>query len=477
MKPLSLADQLFLWMEKRQQPMHVGGLHLLSFPEDAGPNYVTDLAEYMSSFQQPEYPFNQRLRTRFGRYYWDEDPQFDLEHHFRHSALPKPGRIRELLSLISVKHGALMDRERPMWECHLIEGLQSRQFAMYFKVHHCLLDGVAAMRMAMRLYSEDSTTMNYPPVWAMPKPKRRKVQEQSVQLASNDFVSSLATVAGEAGKQISTIPTLVKEVRHALKQARNNPDYVSAFQAPDSLLNTRITGSRRFAAQSYPIERFKKIGAASGSTLNDVVMAVCGSALRKYLQSQNALPTKPLIAMVPMSMRRDDSDTGNQVAMILASLATHIPDPEKRLESIKRSILESKNRYTQMSLEEAVNYTALTLAPAALNMVTGVSSKLNAFNVVISNVPGPKKELYLNGARLDGMYPVSIPIDRIALNITMFSYVDQLEFGFTACRRSLPSMQRLLDYVEDGIVELEQAVGILPAPKAPRRKAKSNVVT
>jgi diacylglycerol O-acyltransferase len=176
-------------------------------------------------------------------------------------------------------------------------------------------------------------------------------------------------------------------------------------------------------------------------------------------------------------MRRDDSDTGNQVAMILASLATHIPDPEKRLESIKRSILESKNRYTQMSLEEAVNYTALTLAPAALNMVTGVSSKLNAFNVVISNVPGPKKELYLNGARLDGMYPVSIPIDRIALNITMFSYVDQLEFGFTACRRSLPSMQRLLDYVEDGIVELEQAVGILPAPKAPRRKAKSNVVT
>lgn len=456
MKALSLADQVFLWMEKRQQPMHVGGLHLYSFPEGAGPKYVTELAEYMRSFEKPIFPFNQRLKTRFGQYYWEEDQQFDLEHHFRHSALPKPGRIRELLSLVSVKHSALMDRERPMWECHLIEGIRGRRFAMYFKTHHCMMDGMAAMRMTMKLLSEDPNAMNLPPAWAMPESKKAK----SPVITQSSIASSLAVLAGAAGKQISTVPKLIKEVGYAISQARKDPDYVSAFQAPPSILNRRITGSRRFAAQSYSLERFKIIARSMGATLNDVVMAVCGSALRNYLISQKSLPTKPLIAMVPMSMRSDESTTGNQIAMILASLGTHIADPAHRLELIKHSIKDAKQRYSQMSLEEAVNYTALTLAPAGLNMLTGLSNKLQAFNVVISNVPGPKKQLYWNGARLDGMYPVSIPLDLIALNITLVSYVDQLEFGFTACRRTLPSMQRLLDYVETAIEELEIAAGI-----------------
>ena len=456
MKPLSLADQLFLWLEKRQQPMHVGGLHLFDFPEGAGPKYVTELAEYMSTFQQPIAPFNQRLKTRFGQYYWEEDSQFDLEHHFRHSALPKPGRIRELLSLVSVKHSALMDRERPMWECHLIEGIKGRKFAMYYKAHHCLFDGVAAMRMTSKLLSEDPSARNLPPLWAIPETKRKHTPN----ITQTNIVTSLAALAGEAGKQISTLPTLVKEVSHAIGQARSNPDYVSAFQAPPSILNKPITGSRRFAAQSYPLSRFKTLAKKMDSTLNDVVLAVCGSALRNYLISQNELPDKPLIAMVPMSMRKDDSTSGNQIAMILASLGTHIADPAKRLQQVKNSVKDSKQRYAKMSLEEAINYTALTLAPAGLNLLTGISDRLQAFNVVISNVPGPSKELYWNGAKLNGMYPVSIPLDRIALNITLVSYVDQLEFGFTACRRTLPSMQRLLDYVQMGIEELEVAAGL-----------------
>jgi len=456
MKQLSLSDQLFLWMEKRQQPMHVGGLLLFSFPEGASTKYVTEIAEYMQTFTQPSKPFDQRLKTRFGQYYWEQDKQFDLEHHFRHSALPKPGRIRELLSLISVKHSSMMDRERPMWECHLIEGVRGKRFAMYNKSHHCMMDGVAAMRLTSKLLSEDPDKRDLPPLWAVPASKRKR----SATVSQGDIVSSLAHLASAAGKQISTLPTLIKEVGHAVNQARTNPDYVSAFQAPQSILNHRITGSRRFAAQSYPLERFKIIAKAMGATLNDVVMAVCGSALRNYLINQQALPTKPLIAMVPMSMRNDDSTAGNQIAMILASLGTHVADPAERLGIIRRSILDGKERFKHMSLEEAVNYTALTLAPAGLNMLTGLSDKLQAFNVVISNVPGPKKHLYWNGARLEGMYPVSIPIDRIALNITLVSYVDHLEFGFTACRRTLPSMQRLLDYVEKGIEELEIAAGL-----------------
>lgn len=455
MKALSLADQVFLWMEKRQQPMHIGGLHLYDFPEDAGPKYVTELAEYMRSFDQPTSPYNLRLKSRFGQYHWEEDHLFDIDHHFRHSALPKPGRIRELLALVSIKHSVLMDRERPMWEVHLIEGLRGRRFAIYYKVHHSMMDGVAAIRMALRLLNEDKSLRNMPPLWALPLPKK----EPKAVVAQQDLASSLMTLASSAGKQISTLPTLVKEVFHMVEQARHNPDYVTAFEAPPSILNQPITGSRRFAAQSYSLDRFKAIAKKMGATLNDVVLAVCSGALRKYLISQSALPAKPLIGLVPMSLRRDDSDSGNQIAMILTSLATHLEDPRERLHVIQRSIKDAKERYSQMSVEEGINFTALTLAPAAINMLTDISNRLQAFNVVISNVPGPNKPLYWNGAKLNGMYPVSIPMERIALNITLISYEDHLDFGFIACRRTLPSMQRLLDYVEDSIAELETVSG------------------
>ena len=165
--------------------------------------------------------------------------------------------------------------------------------------------------------------------------------------------------------------------------------------------------------------------------------------------------------MVPVSLRRDDSEGGNQIAMILANLGTHIADPYNRLEVIKHSVQTAKDRFREMTPEEILNYTALTMAPTGLNLMTGLAPKWRAFNVIISNVPGPKETLYWNGAKLEGMYPVSIPVDHVALNITLLSYLDQLEFGITACRRTLPSMQRLLDYIENGIHELEVAADLV----------------
>lgn len=455
MTPLTPVDQLFLWLEKRQQPMHVGGLLLFGYPEGASPKYVTELANSLRAYQHPEPPFNQRLITRFGQYFWEEDRQFDLEHHFRHEALPKPGRIRELLAHVSAEHSNLMDRERPLWEAHLIEGVRGKRFALYTKAHHAMTDGISAMRMTMRALSESPEERDTPPLWCMtPQKKAPKLPSPT------DLVSSMATLVSGAGKQIATLPAVAREVTKSIRLARKDPDYVSIFQAPHCLLNQPITGSRRFAAQSYPIERIKRLSKQFGATVNDVVLAICGSALRDYLISQHALPDQPLIAMVPVSLRTDDSEGGNQIAMILANLGTHIADPANRLDVIKASVKHAKERYKGMSTEEIMNYTALMMAPAGLNMLTGLAPKWQAFNVVISNVPGPRKPLYWNGAPLQGMYPVSIPIDHIALNITLLSYVDQLEFGFTACRRTLPSMQRLLHYVDNGLHELEVAAGL-----------------
>lgn len=459
MTPLSPFDQMFLWIEKQQQPMHVAGLQLFSFPEDAGPHYVSELAEHMRSFTQAQAPFNRRLVTRLGKGYWEEDDEFDLDHHFRHFALPEPGRIRDLLALVSAEHGNLLDRQRPLWEVYLIEGIEGRRFALYSKIHHSMADGVATARMFARALSNSPDTRDMPPVWANPPRKKAAVASHPA-----DKASGLARLMAGVGKQAATLPSVVSEIVKISGKAMRDPDVVSVFQAPQCLLNQSITGSRRFAAQSYSMDRFKAVGKIFECTINDVVLAVCASALREYLLSQQDLPEKPLIAMVPVSLRKDDSDAGNQVAVILANLATHVADPAKRLQLIKASVQESKARLSQMTPEEILNYTTLTLAPSGLTLLTGLAPQLQAFNVVISNVPGPREPLYWNGARLQGMYPVSIPIDRVALNITLTSYCNQLDFGLVACRRTLPSVQKMLEYLEKGLRELEWAAWLVSSP-------------
>ena len=457
MKPLSPVDQLFLWMERRQQPMHVAGLQLFSYPDGAGPKYVSELAEQMRSYTEPVAPFNPRLFSRLGQSLWVDDQQFDLDHHFRHEALPKPGRIRELLALVSAEHSNLLDRARPLWEVHLIEGIQNRRFALYSKIHHSVTDGVSAMRLGARALSNDPDERHLPPLWARPQARREGGLPNVA-----DVASGLARLSRGLGAQFSTLPTVTRAIMQSIRAARQDEAYVSAFQAPNCILNTRITGSRRFAAQSYALPRFKQLARVFGCTINDVVLAICGSALREYLITQRALPDQPLIAMVPMNLRNDDSIGGNQIAMILANLGTHIADPAHRLQVVHESVLNIKHRLSTMTATEILNYSALTLAPGGLQMLTGLAPGWQAFNVIISNVPGPREPLYWNGARLQGVYPVSIVLDRMALNITLTSYADSLEFGIIACRRTLPSVQRLLDYLEQGLRDLENAAGLPP---------------
>ncbi|MDO3721527.1 wax ester/triacylglycerol synthase family O-acyltransferase [Marinobacter sp. chi1] len=455
MKSLSPTDQLFLWLEKRQQPMHVGGLQLFSFPDDAPDDYVAQLAGQLRQHTHVTAPFDRCLDTRLTQPVWVHDDHLDLEHHFRFEALPTPGRIRELLTFISAEHSHLMDRERPLWELHLIEGLQDRQFALYIKVHHSLVDGMSAMRLIRRMLSSDPSRRNMPPIWDLPARSGRDDGPEP------SLWRTLRHWLGESGKQLGTVPTVAREILRTVNEARKNPVYDSIFHAPRSVLNQKITGSRRFAAQSFGMERIRRVCHAYGTTVNDVVMAMCATALRVYLMNRDALPKKPLVAMVPVSLRHDDSSAeGNQVGIILASLATDLSEPAERLMHIHREVREAKDRYAQMSSEEIINYTALMMAPAAFHLLTGMAPDWQTFNVVISNVPGPKETQYWNGARLEGMYPVSIAMDRLALNMTLTSYNDQVEFGLIGCRRTLPSLQRMLDGLEQGLEELEQAAGL-----------------
>lgn len=449
MKPVGLVDQGFLWLERRNQPMHVAGLQLLRPPAD-DPDFIERTVRLALAATHARPPFDQRLVRRGGMWFWDVDREFDVESHFHHLALPKPGRIRELLALVSKLHGNLMDRTKPLWEFYLISGLEDGRVAIYSKIHHALVDGVAANRMLLRQMSETPDQRELTPLWAT---ERKKRDAEADGTKTGPF-AVMAQAVAMAREQLGTLPGVAREVMRTIK-ARKDPDQVSAFSAPKSILNQHISGARRFAAQSYSFKRMRAAGKALGATVNDVTLAMCAGALRRYLLDLDALPERPLVAMVPVSTRKDDSESGNQVAMVLTSLATHLDDPEERFGAIMRSMTAAKERLARMSQLEMMNYLGVIMAPSGLNMATGLAPTWQAFNVTISNVPGPKKTLYFNGARMDGTYPVSIVLDGQALNITLTSYGDDMEVGLVACRRTLPHMQKLLQYLEDGLVELE----------------------
>ena len=444
MRPLNPIDFIFMSLEKRQQPMHVGGLFLFKIPDDASPTFMQDLVHSIRrSKVVPVPPFNQVLDGLF----WDEDKEFDLDHHFRHISLPAPGRIRELLVYVSQEHSALIDRAKPLWTCHIIEGIEGNRFAMFFKIHHAMIDGVAGMRLIEKSLSSSVSENSIVPPWAV---RHRRIRGE------NKPIGVLKGLAKLAKTQVQAAPIVLKELTNAITKERGrHPDYVSTSQAPSCIFNQRVSASRRFAAQSFELERLRRIARCLNTTINDVVLAMCSGALRAYLISLNQLPKRPLIAMVPASLRSDDSDTGNQITMILANLATHKSDPLERIEIIQRSMKHAKERFKRMTSQQILNYSALVYGPSGVNILSGMMPKHQAFNLVISNVPGPKKPLYWHGAQLDALYPASIVLDGQALNITMTSYLDKLEVGLTACRQAVPRMQSLLTFLEEEIQTFE----------------------
>ncbi|MBK7313344.1 WS/DGAT/MGAT family O-acyltransferase [Candidatus Aalborgicola defluviihabitans] len=468
MHALSPTDSAFLWMETRSQPMHVAGLNIFTPPHGSGPEFVHQLLAEWSQHVKAVAPFNLRPVLRMGLWHWEEDKEFELDYHLRHLALPQPGRIRELLAMVSRLHANLLDRNRPLWEIHVIEGLPGGRFAVYNKMHHALIDGVTGARMAANSMSDNPSELKAP-LWALPFKHHPTAQRKT---AAPGLLEQLASLA-KAGKEI--LPGVGSGLWDIVRSAYAEGATALPFQAPPTPFNVEISGSRRFASQSYSLSRFKRIGEATGATVNDVTLAICAGALREYLLVQNKLPKKPLIAMVPVSLHGETSAGGNQVSLLLASLATDVADPLKRLQRIVESTTEAKNRLTKMPRLQKMAHGITSIAPLGAGIVTGTAEKHPLFNLVISNVPGARETLYLNGARLDEVYPVSIPTHYLALNITISGYADNLGFGYIACRRSVPALQRMLDYTHNAIEELEAALG-LEEPKPKARKAARKTV-
>jgi diacylglycerol O-acyltransferase / wax synthase len=451
MELMSPADSVFLLGESREHPMHVGGLQLFEPPDGAGLEFVREFYDRLVAQQDFQPTFLKRparLLGGIGNLSWAYDKNLDVDYHVRRAALPSPGRVRDLLELTSLLHSSLLDRHRPLWEAHVIEGLNDGRFAVYTKFHHALIDGVSSLKLMQRALSKDPDEHELRAIWSLPKRKRKSSPS-----------SPLSSLVNTAGSIAALGPSTVKLARAAFFEQQ----LTLPFGAPRTMLNVKIGGARRCAAQSWSVDRIKSVKRAAGVTLNDVVLAMCSGALRYYLLEHNALPDTPLVAMVPVSLRsEEEADTGgNLVGAILCNLATDTDDPAQRLETVSESMRSNKKVFSELPRFQALALSVLNTSSLALAAVPGwVASTPPPFNLVISNVPGPHEQMYCGGARLDGNYPLSSVLDGQALNITLVSNADNLDFGLVGCRRSVPHLQRLLAHLESSLKDLERAVGV-----------------
>ena len=449
---MSPTDSIFLLTESREHPMHVGGLQLFEPPEGAGPEFPREVYDALVANDDFQPTFRKRPATIIGGianigWAYDDENDIDVGYHVRRSALPSPGRVRDLLELTSLLHGSLLDRHRPLWEAHFVEGLHDGRFALYTKFHHALIDGVSAVKLMQRTLSTDPDNREVQAIWNLARRRRSGGR------------SRLQTLT-QAAKSVAALgPSTWSLARAALVEQQ----LTLPFAAPRTMLNVRIGGARRCAAQSWSLDRLRSIRQAAGVTVNDVVLAMCAGALRYYLMDQHALPDTPLVAMVPVSLRsKEEADSGgNMVGSILCNLATDVDDPANRLQTISESMRGNKKVFSELPRFQAFALSAFLIAPLGLAAIPGfVSSAPPPFNIVISNVPGPTEPIYWAGARLAGNYPLSIALDGQALNITVVNNADNLDFGLVGCRRSVPHLQRLLGHLESSLKDLERAVGV-----------------
>jgi diacylglycerol O-acyltransferase len=464
MSKLSLIDDTFLRLESRRQPLHIGMLMMFEPAAGAPADFAAHLAERLRHSVKAAPPFNLRLVRHKGLHYWEEDDEFDLSHHFVHMALPRPGRIRELLAVVSRVHSGHLDRAYPLWRMYFIEGVEGGRIAVYLKIHHSVVDGVAGIRILTQSMSKnaaESATM--PPLWEV-QAKKSTAQPLPVPAPAAGGLVALRMLAREGFK--AAMPVL-REVRDTLRDFRKmDPDIALAGMAPRSLLNKKISATRRFAAQQYATPRMRAVAKAFETTLNDVVLTMCGGALRHYLLALNQLPEKALIAGVPVSVRRDNTSLGNEVAFTITHLGTNLEDPVERLHAIKACMDKSKQRMKPFSPTQVMSYAALMLIPGAISILLDRAANNTLGNVVISHVPGPREDLYWQGARLTGLYPASLLLDNLGLNITVVSRHDFVDFGLIACRKTVPQVQRLLDYLEEELAALESAAAQLKGGKS-----------
>jgi diacylglycerol O-acyltransferase len=476
---LSGIDASFLYLETPETPMHVAGLTYFQLPEGFEGNFYRHFRRFFESRLHTIPIFSKRLAPSLydlDHPGWVDADDLDLDYHLRETALPAPGTEAQLEEVIGRLHANTLDRSRPLWQFYVITGLENGQGVLYSKVHHAAIDGGAGMAINKALYDVTAVPREVAP--PPPRPAAPKPAPSSP--VAVDPVKGIADIMGNMMRQQlkmwEAAPAIVNamtdaflakpgEMPKALGTLQSLVTQLPTLDAPKTPFNATITRERSYAARTISLDDAKAIAKAGGAKLNDVVMAVCSGALRRYLEEKGQLPDKPLIAGVPISLREPgDTRQNNQVSGMLCQIATDVADPAERLAAIVRSSSQAKQ--LAGTFRDAVPQDfAFVGAPILLQLVmlvygrSGLADRLPMpMNVTISNVPGPPMPLYCAGAKVTALHPVSIAAHGAALNITVQSYMDALNFGLTADRRAVPDVGRLGDYLVEATDELKKAV-------------------
>jgi diacylglycerol O-acyltransferase / wax synthase len=472
MQQLTGMDASFLALETANTTGHVGGLSVLDPSTASEPLTLARLTEVMAE-RLSLVPVLRRklLNVPLGldQPYWIDDADFDIEYHVREIALPSPGSDAQLTEQVSRLHARPLDRSRPLWELYLITGLARNRAAVYSKIHHAAVDGVSGTELLTALFDLTPAGRELPAAQPLrperPPPMPVLAAKAAMRLAwrpvqtvqiSNELVRILPTLT-------PLVNTLVGEML-GLNRGDGSVIATRPGRAPATPFNRAITPHRRFAFRSVDLDTVKTVKKAFGVSVNDVVMAMCAGALRRWLAGHDALPDQPLVAMIPVSVRDPASQgaLGNRVSAMLAPLPTNITDPGQRLQVLHAAtqVAKAQQAVIPQGLVDQISdfaVPALTARAARVVFATGLLHRLPPFNLCISNVPGPNVPVYMCGARLIAHYPMSVVTDGQGLNITLVGYLGQLHFGLVSSRELVPDIDKLAGYLVDELTLLVEA--------------------
>ncbi len=461
MKQLSGLDATFLYLETPQMPMHVGALHVFELPAGYKGKFVTALRKHMA-LRLPVAPVLRRrlwwMPLNLANPAWvDAEP--DLKYHVEEIKLPKGAGLTELEAQVSRLHPVLLDRKKPLWKFYVFEGLAPsaqglRRVGMYSQMHHAAVDGQAAVALANVLLD------------VTPEPREIEVRPSKRQRTFRlEMTEMLRGVLGSQAQKVAEIvrnlPDTVGTLKDAASTAVSTSQLLTGKSGPSNLtlaprmpVNNSLTEGRAFASVSLPLPELKAMGRAFEATINDMVLMVCSSALRRYYSKRRLLPRKSLVAAVPISLReKGDTTADNQASMSLISLGTHISDPRKRLDHVMAATAAMKTTMGSLKSILPTDFPSLGVpwlieAATALYGKAKVADRIpQVANLVISNVPGPPVPLYMAGAKMMTNYPTSIIVHGMALNITVQSYDQSLDFGLMADSAAMPDVRELADAI------------------------------
>ena len=508
-KKLSSMDASFLYLETPEMPMHVGSIAIFRLPENYSGNFFEDFKAMIASRLHIAPILKARLEKApldIDHPSWVEDDQFDIDRHIFRGSLPAPYDRATLERIVGWMHAKLLNRARPLWEFYVFEGMKDNEIGLYSKMHHACIDGGAGAALTNMIYDVSPVPREIPEPAA-----RRKGGPEPREMAAN-FIDSYqqlwrqpfdgSTMAKgidlprsgksdigsilfdnamlqieSAVKFAGSVPAMLKSVSEVVAKISDpkSRDSIASMSSPPTILNKSISSERSFAGVSISLSEAKALAKQSGGKLNDVVLALSSGVVRRYLLSQGALPNKSLTAGVPISLREEgNTDANNQVFGMICSIATDVADPKARLEAIIAQSSKSKEMsHPLRALMPQISNVSMLGAPILVQILALLYSRSNlsdvlppATNITVSNVPGPRQTLYAAGAELLHIFPVSISVHGVALNITVQSYRDQLDFGFIAGANVIPHVQVLADMLPEELAALQAAYAASPGAQS-----------